>query len=1029
MKAITGNQNFIFSKAVLVAVLLFGYVVGNSQTIGDFRSKQSGNWNDINTWEQWNGIDWGTPQAGSGFPSVVGTSVSVSDAATTHTVNLPAGGQVGDLLIMLWTDNGTHAAPLLGADLSTWTVLYDDNSLNNRRAAYYKIATGAEGISITITTSLKESSVHNVYRIAADTWQGVPEVSGLSTSTTATPNPPVFNPSGWTSDPTMWLISNHIAGDGGIAITAPVNYTGTLIRSGTGGGGGGGDALMASAYRFLNAESEDPGAFTNAQSRSTTASTIAIRGKQVSYYPKTIFPVVAATSSSAQTGDTKNHIVMLPAGVSKGDLLLIFYADKSNPSTVTTSGWTLLYDQTDATSVGIRKSAYYRIADGTEGVSTEFVTSNNERSAHVAYRILAGTFQGIPISGTVALSTTDNSAPNPPSQNPGWGAKNILWIAAAHSTGDDNTPTPAAPVSYENLVTGYSGNNGTGHARVVTAQRELASEVEDPGVFALGSSVAWFANTIAIQGSGYATVLNSHEVTTTENVSVPGVKINAGGTVLLNNGVAFTTPAGGSFSVSGILKTGTDGTALHSGGGTFALNDDGTLWVSSINGVTKSTALGNIQVSGTRTYHPNANYHYNGTQDQETGDAISTANNFTVSGGSNKSLTLSLAISGTLNLIAGDLNTGANNLLTIANGGDITGFKNESLIIGSLRRIGTGIFPYKVVFPLAGNKHKYLQLITITYRGPSDVDEFTITHRDTKHPSSNNKSTAISLVSELEYWDISPNAATRAKVQTINQGITLAITYKSDALNYIPDRSKNYYVLGHFNATAADPVWELASSDPTVLREGTDADGVITMYDVRNFSAYGIASTEGTTPVMLTKFNARITPEKKVELKWTTDIESVNKGFGIERQWNGIGKFEHIGFLHSQTADGNSSGQLHYTFVDQDPLHGATSYYRLAQLDLDGKLTYSEVRWIRIGNNKQTIIYPNPSNGAITIKRTEMGVKMNVQVIHSSGRVVQQYYGILESSFRLYIDQPGLYNILTRFPESGEEATNWVIVQ
>jgi hypothetical protein len=708
--------------------------------------------------------------------------------------------------------------------------------------------------------------------------------------------------------------------------------------------------------------------------------------------------------------------------------LLIFYADKNAVSTITTTGWTPLYNSLDASTGSMRRSAFYRIADGTEGASTEFITSVNERSAHTSYRILAGTFQGMPIAGTVSLSTTDNAAPNPISHNPGWGKKNILWIAASHSTGDDNTPTPTAPSNYENLLTGYSGNNGTGHARTVTAQRELTAENEDPGSFGLGSNVAWFANTIAIQGSGYATVLNSHEVTTTESVSVPGVKINTGGTVVLNDGVVFTTPESGSFNVDGTLKTGSGGTALHSGAGTFSLNDNATLWVSSVNGITKSTALGNIQVSGTRTYHPNSNYHFNGIQDQETGDAVSTADNVTVSGGSNKIMTSSITISGTLNLIAGDLNTGANNVLTIANGGDITGFKNESMIIGSLRRIGTGIFPYKVVFPLAGNNNKYLQLITITYRGPSDVDEFTITHRDAKHPSSDNKSTAISLVSELEYWDISPNAATRAKVQTINQGITLAITYKSDALNYIPDRSKSYYVLGHFNATAADPQWELASSDPTVFREGTDADGVITMYDVRNFSAYGIASTEGTTPVMITKFNARVTPEKKVELKWTTDAESVNKGFGIERQVSGIGKFEHIGFVHSQTENGNSSGQLHYSFVDQQPLQSTTSHYRLAQEDLDGKITYSEVRLIRLADFNQSLIFPNPSKGSITIKRAEDGVMMNIQVIDRFGRVIRAYSGIKESSFSLNIDQPGLYAIRLRHPDKGEESIQWVLV-
>lgn len=1024
------NNKKIDSRSVL---LLFLYLIVHicaigQPAIGDFRSKQSGNWNDVNTWEQWNGFEWITPKSSMGFPKIAGTAASSNPGATVHIVNFPTGIRAGDLLIMLWTDNETNAAVLSGTDLPNWKILYDDNTLNNRRAAYYKVATGTEGASMQITTLQKESSAQNVYRIAADSWQGIPEVSNLSSITTTAPNPPALNPSGWANEPTMWLITNHIAGDGNMGITAPVNYTSTLIRSGTGGGGGGGDAIMSSAYRLSSADNEDPGAFTNAQSRSTTAATISIRGKREDFFPKTIFPVVAATSSSAQTGDLRSHMINLPTGISRGDLLLIFYTDKSSgSSTIQTNGWTLLYEQSNATSVALRRSAYYRIADGTEGSTAEFTTSANERSAHTAYRILSGTYQGVPISGKVAGSSIDNNAPNPPGHNPGWGIKNILWLAAAHTVADDNTPTPSVPGNYENLLTSFTGNNGTSHARVVTAQRELTAENEDPGSFTLGSAVAWFANTVAIQGSGYATVLKDHVVTTTENVSVPGVTINAGGSVLLNNGVVFATPQNGYFTVDGTLQTGTDGTAMHTGEGSFSLNSGATLWVSSVNGITNSSTLGNIQTIGTRTYHPRASYHYNGILDQETGDAVSTANNFTVSGGSNKVLTQNLTIYGTLNLVLGDLNSGQNKMLTIANGGDIAGYKDESLIIGTLRRIGTGPAPYKVVFPLAGNKHKYLQPVTITYSGPSDIDEFTITHNDNKHPYNDNKTTGIAVISDREFWDITPNDATKQRIQNSSQNITLNITYKSDDVKYIPDRSKDLYLLGHYNSTST--LWEPASVNTTVFREGNDAAGSVTMYDVQRFSPFGVGSTDGTTPVMLTRFDVRMRTDKNIELNWRTDAESVNKGFGVERRVNGSEKFQQIGFVHSQAHGGNSVAQLHYTFIDEEPIRKGNVYYRLAQLDLDGKLNYSEVKLIRLGEELKSPIYPNPSNGIINIRRPESVAKMNVGIYQSTGTLLREYKGIGESLFRMQIDHPGLYNIVILDPLGAVFASQWVVIR
>lgn len=1027
-------MKLMFNKTIdsklffILSIFLLIHIAGISQpTLGDFKSKQSGNWNDATTWEQWNGFEWVTPKSNFGFPIIAGTAVSANPGATIHTINFPAGIKAGDLLIMLWTDNETNAGVLSGTDLPNWKILYDDNTLNNRRAAYYKVAKGTEGLSMQISTTLKESSVQNVYRIAVGTWQGVPEISTVSTLTTTTPNPPALNPTAWTIEPTMWLVTNHIAGDGNMAITAPINYTGTLIRSGTGGGGGGGDAIMSSAYRMLSADSEDPGVFTNAQSRSTTSVNIAIRGKRDDYYPKTIFPVVATTSFSAQTADSKSHVITLPSGISRGDLLLVFYTDKSAASTIQTSGWNLLYDQADVTSIGVRRSAYYRIADGTETSTVEFTTSGNERSAHTAYRILAGTYQGIPISGTIAASATDNSTPNPINHNPGWGKKNILWIAAAHAVADDNSPLPAPPTGYENLLTGYTGNNGTGHARTVTAQKELTADAEDPGAFTLGSNVAWFANTVAIQGSGYATVLKDHVVTTTENVSVPGVTINSGGTVSLNDGVVFTTPQNGTFTIDGTLQTGTDGTAMHSGAGSFSLNNGATLWVSSSNGITQSSILGNIQTTGTRSYHPNANYHYNGILDQETGDAVVTANNFTVSGGSNKVLTQNLTIFGMLNLILGDLSSGQNKMLTIANGGDIAGYKDESLIIGTLRRIGTGPAPYKVVFPLAGNKHKYLQPVTITYSGPSDVDEFTITHNDSKHPFNNNKTTGIAVISDREYWDITPNEATKQRIQKTTQNITLNIAYKSDDLKYIPDRSKDLYVLGHFNSTST--LWEPASANATILREGNDGSGSVTMYDVQYFSPFGVGSTDGTTPVMLTRFDVRMRADNKIELNWRTDAESINKGFGIERRVDGSDKFEQIGFVHSQSHGGNSVAQLHYTFIDEEPVKKGNVYYRLAQLDLDGKVTYSEVKLIRFAGQLKSLVYPNPSSGVINIRSPEPATNMTVRVYHSTGRLLNEYAGIKESQSRIQIDYPGLYNIVIYDTQGAVISSQWVVVR
>jgi hypothetical protein len=69
---------------------------------------------------------------------------------------------------------------------------------------------------------------------------------------------------------------------------------------------------------------------------------------------------------------------------------------------------------------------------------------------------------------------------------------------------------------------------------------------------------------------------------------------------------------------------------IISGGGTFTLSSNATLGITSSTGITSSGVTGNIQVSGTRTFNSGANYIYNGTSAQNTGNGLpATVSNLT----------------------------------------------------------------------------------------------------------------------------------------------------------------------------------------------------------------------------------------------------------------------------------------------------------------------------------------------------------------------------------------------------------------
>jgi hypothetical protein len=183
-------------------------------------------------------------------------------------------------------------------------------------------------------------------------------------------------------------------------------------------------------------------------------------------------------------------------------------------------------------------------------------------------------------------------------------------------------------------------------------------------------------------------------------------------------------------------------------------------------------------------------------------------------------------------------------------------------------------------------------------------------------------------------------------------------------------------------------------------------------------------------PVNFTSFTAKPTTDNKVALAWGTSTEQVNKGFRIERQaGNENGKFEQIGFVGSKAKDGNSQNTLTYNFTDAAPKVGSASFFRLVQEDLDGKLTYTEVRVVKLNGQSVSMVFPNPSIGAVNISRTADGKKMNIQVIDQSGKIISQVNNIADANYKLNIQKSGVYTIKMTYPETGEQSIQRIVVQ
>ncbi len=152
-------------------------------------------------------------------------------------------------------------------------------------------------------------------------------------------------------------------------------------------------------------------------------------------------------------------------------------------------------------------------------------------------------------------------------------------------------------------------------------------------------------------------------------------------------------------------------------------------------------------------------------------------------------------------------------------------------------------------------------------------------------------------------------------------------------------------------------------------------------------------------PVELLDLSAYLANEKTV-LKWSTSKEIDLKYFDIESSKDGV-DFEKIGTVN---AVGNSSNLSSYSFTD-DANFTDVKYYRLKQVDANGKYGYSKIVSIHKNNNNDEIgIFPNPVADLLILQAKGITKKsLDIEVINVNGQIAKRQQ-FLQGSTICYIE-------------------------
>lgn len=255
-------------------------------------------------------------------------------------------------------------------------------------------------------------------------------------------------------------------------------------------------------------------------------------------------------------------------------------------------------------------------------------------------------------------------------------------------------------------------------------------------------------------------------------------------------------------------------------------------------------------------------------------------------------------------------------------------------------------------------------------------------------------------------------SATGGAIASIARGNKTLANWK----NFIQKENNSKEALLNF-VSATDLHLAGTSIGDTANLKGTPISGFTLDIDgdARNAAFPYMGADENTSsplPVKLVNFTATLA-QQDVVLQWTTSSETNNKGFYIERL-TADKKWEAITFVPASVTKNTLKN---YRFTDNNPFNitgASTMYYRLNQMDFDGKTTYSAIVSVTMNhvNNTAVAVFPNPFQTSMLVSiNADTNKEMTLSAYDIMGKkILTQVYALQKGANSINIEQSNAWN-------------------
>ncbi len=183
-----------------------------------------------------------------------------------------------------------------------------------------------------------------------------------------------------------------------------------------------------------------------------------------------------------------------------------------------------------------------------------------------------------------------------------------------------------------------------------------------------------------------------------------------------------------------------------------------------------------------------------------------------------------------------------------------------------------------------------------------------------------------------------------------------------------------------------------------------------------------VSSDFSVLPIQLKYFTAELINDNSF-LRWQTENEINSSYFNIQRSTDGI-NFTTIGKVN---ASGNSSSSKTYNYTDNiSNLNYGIIYYRIEEVDTDGRTTLSQIRTVKKSSQNLFTIYPNPATQVISINGKNI---QRIEMYDADGKLVFTKESVITNFITIRVNNlsTGIYTVVVKDTNGMSESKKLVI--